>query len=64
LKSAPRMSPVLFTQPAATQGGNAFWKGCLTQTRGASMLMNGLVSVFNSKHKVYEDASDMATLFE
>lgn len=44
-----------------------FWKGCLTQTKRASM-MKRLLSVYNDKHKIYEDASDklsdMATFFE
>ena len=35
----------------------------LTQTKRASM-MNGLISVYNKKHKIYEDASDMASFFE
>ena len=54
---------VLFTQPANTQVAKDFWKGRLTQTKRASM-MNGLISVYNEKHKIYEDASDMATFFE
>ena len=54
---------VLFTQPVNTQVANNFWKGRLTQTKRASM-MNGLISVYNKKHKIYEDASDMATFFE
>ena len=54
---------VLFTQPAATQVATNFWKGRLTQTKRASM-MNGLISVYNGKHKIYEDATDMATFFE
>ena len=54
---------VLFAQPADTQVAKDFWKGRLTQTKRASMV-NGLISVFNDKHKIYEDASDMATFFE
>ena len=54
---------VLFTQSANTQVAKNFWKGRLTQTKRASM-MNGLISVYNGKHKIYEDATDMATFFE
>ena len=54
---------VLFAQPADTQVAKDFWKGRLTQTKRASMV-NGLISVFNDKHKIYEDASNMATFFE
>jgi hypothetical protein len=45
---------VLFTQPAATH---------VAPTKRASM-MNGLISVYNDNHKIYEDTTDMATFFE
>ena len=54
---------VIFTQPANTQVAKDFWKGRLTQSKRASMI-NGVISVFNPKHKIYEDASDMATFFD
>lgn len=54
---------VLFTQPANTQVARKFWQGRLAQSSRASM-MNGLIALFDSTHKIYVDASDMASFFE
>eukprot|EP00966_Prymnesium_polylepis_P129334 2991182-Prymnesium_polylepis.1 len=54
---------VLFTQVADTKVALKFWKGKLTQTKGASA-MNGLLANFDQKHKIYADTTDIAIFFD
>ena len=54
-------SPTLRHPPC--RASSRQWRMGPTQTKRASMI-NGLLSVSNDKHKIYEVASGMATFFE
>ena len=54
---------VLFAQVANTDLARSFWKGKLTATKRASV-MTALISQFDSRYVIYEDASDMALFFD
>lgn len=54
---------VIFAQVAQTASAQKFWEGKLTKTRRASVL-TALISMFDSRYKIYEDADDMAIFFE
>jgi hypothetical protein len=54
---------ILFTQVALTDDVHAFWSGKLTKTRRASVI-TALVSTFDERYLIYEDAEDLALFYD
>ena len=54
---------VLFAQVANTDVARTFWQGKLTKTKRASV-MTALISQFDSRYIIYEDATDMALFLD
>lgn len=54
---------VLFAQIAQTESARTFWAGKLTKTKRASVIA-ALLSEFDKRYLIYEDADDMAMFYE
>ena len=54
---------VLFAQVAQTASARTFWAGKLTKTKRASVIA-ALLSEFDERYLIYEDADDMAMFYE